>query len=185
TRFVTVIEFSRWLWLLALAVFIVALVFSTYLNRDWFSFTANALSDLGSDRARAPLIFNASLIVSAVVLAGYSIYLYERFGKAVATSMLATSLMLAGVGLFPEGRSLHVFFAVLFFAMAYVTVALTSIKLYARGSAGLSLALAFLILVAMMGLLIPWPSVALLELYLIAVMTLCFLLISKAGSSLD
>ncbi|MEM0340155.1 MAG: DUF998 domain-containing protein [Acidilobaceae archaeon] len=171
----------RWAWVLALVVFVVHLVLAIYVNRDWYSLTEHALSDLGSERAKSPEIFNLGLITSAVLLSFFSFYLYERFGSVPAASMLLTSALLAGVGLFPEGRSLHLFFAVSFFAMAYVTVLVSSFRLLLEKKEKTSAVVPILLtVVAVIGLLAPWPSIALLELYLIAVLTACFFVLSRA-----
>ena len=87
----------------------------------WFSFTENALSDLGAHERSGP-IFNSGLMLAGVLLAGFGLgligLLREIAGRAAGTLMLADGVALFGIGLFPEtaGR-IHFYFSVAFFVL--------------------------------------------------------------------
>ena len=94
-------------------------ILTTTTVAPWFSWTGNALSDLGHhDRATASL-FNGGLIVAGLVGAAFPVWLvfdtdgtFRRLGAVVVA---ATLLDLALIGFFPTPHSLHGTVSVLFF----------------------------------------------------------------------
>lgn len=94
-------------------------ILTTTTVAPWFSWTGNALSDLGHhDRATAG-IFNGGLIVAGVVGAVFPVWLVfdrdsvvRRLGAAVVA---ATLVDLALIGVFPTPHDLHGTVSVLFF----------------------------------------------------------------------
>ncbi|WP_435062738.1 DUF998 domain-containing protein [Halobaculum sp. EA56] len=86
----------------------------------WFSWTANALSDLGvaADRVVAAA-FNGGLIVGGALALPYAWALWatarDRVGRAVAALFAVVSALMAGVGAFPAETALHAPVAVGFF----------------------------------------------------------------------
>lgn len=87
----------------------------------WFSFTGNALSDLGAHEG-SDLIFNSGLMLAGVLLAGFGLgllgVLQRIAGRAAGGLALADGVALFGIGLFPEtaGR-IHFYFSVAFFVL--------------------------------------------------------------------
>ncbi len=88
-----------------------------------FSWTNNALSDLGIVPGVASILFNLGLCVSGLMFAVFSVGLLAFFGdramgKIGAAMFFLTSLSLEGIGIFPENaRPFHFIFSVMFFAL--------------------------------------------------------------------
>jgi hypothetical membrane protein len=100
----------------------------------WFSWTGNALSDLGVEGLTA-VLFNSGLAMTAAMMMAFSLGLYEltrgnRVGTLSFLLMLAASGWLLGIGRFPEtaGR-IHFYFSVAFFAT--LPLALAAFTVYA------------------------------------------------------
>ncbi len=80
-------------------------IFLAILVSPWFSWTKNALSDLGA-HAGSDIIFNSSLIISGILFLTYSIHIYIKHENTIAyvgaffISLSAVFLTLIGV--FPE-----------------------------------------------------------------------------------
>ncbi|MFW5911277.1 MAG: DUF998 domain-containing protein [Halolamina sp.] len=95
-----------------------------------FSWQASALSDLGVTPATAWL-FNGALVVGGVVGAPYAWPLWtgatDRLSHLRALTYLLALVAMAGVGLAPAGRPLHVPFALAFFAFAALTAVIDGV----------------------------------------------------------
>lgn len=127
---------------LAAPPFAFALIFLTiHLNSSWFSWTGNALSDLG-DSARSPshLLFDAGLTGTALLELPLVASLPGRVrgpvGRAGILVLGAGVLSLAGIGLFPESGNgfpgsagLHVPFSVAFYALTPMGLLLLAVDL--------------------------------------------------------
>lgn len=108
---------------LAAPPFAFALIFLTiHLNSSWFSWTDNALSDLG-DASRSPshLVYDAALLGAALLMVPLLRVLLsrvrgglDRTGAAIFGAGVAS---LAGIGLFPEPTPPHLPFSVAFFSL--------------------------------------------------------------------
>lgn len=87
----------------------------------WFSWSANALSDLGV--REAAWIFNSGLIVAGILsmifAAGLCATLREQvIGRAGAMLLLISSFALFGIGVFSEAAgTIHLYFSVAFFML--------------------------------------------------------------------
>ncbi|MXR42025.1 DUF998 domain-containing protein [Halobaculum sp. WSA2] len=78
----------------------------------WFSLTANALSDLGvADRTAVATAFNGGLLLGGAVAIAYAWALWAAArtlgARVVAVEFAAAATLMAGVGAFPSGTSLH------------------------------------------------------------------------------
>jgi len=78
----------------------------------WFSPTANALSDLGvADRAAVATAFNGGLLIGGGAALAYAWALWAAArtlgARVVAAEFAVAALLMAGVGAFPSGTSLH------------------------------------------------------------------------------
>jgi len=96
------------------------------LTHPWFSFTENAISDLGALSVDYNYILNYGLIVSGALGVIFSVGLYRVMKSSI--SKLGSFLVLLGciflvlVGLFPEGLEPHFYVSVLFFVVTAVGV---------------------------------------------------------------
>lgn len=107
-----------------------------------FSWTSGALSDLGVTPASAWL-FNGSLVVGGVVGAPYAWALYtaaaDPLSRLRAAAYLLSLVAMAGVGLAPAGRPLHLPFALTFFVLAALTAIVDGVARFRLASGKLSL----------------------------------------------
>jgi hypothetical membrane protein len=111
-----------------------SMIFLAIATAPWFSWTGNALSDLGVEGVTA-VLFNSGLSMTAAVMMAFSLGLYEltrgsRVGTLSFLLMLAASGWLLGIGRFPEtaGR-IPFYFSVAFFAT--LPLALAAFTVYA------------------------------------------------------
>ncbi|WP_258084187.1 DUF998 domain-containing protein [Thermococcus thermotolerans] len=146
-------------------------------KNPWFSFWSNALSDLGSpEMARAPGIYNYGLVITAVFMLAFSVYLMlsaENKPQTVGGAYVSISaIFLALIGVFHAGTRPHGFVSTYFFVQFFL-----GMLIYGTGSKDrvIRYGSGLLFALAVPGTLISWSSVALIETYeiaLIAVFTL-------------
>ena len=101
-------------------IFGFVVIFLAISTAPWFSWTGNALSDLGVEGLTA-VIFNDGLGMTACLLALFSVGVYEMtkadfWGKASFALLFTASVFLILIGVFPEtaGR-IHYYVSVGFF----------------------------------------------------------------------
>ncbi len=111
-------------------IFIVGLSIVIHQNPPWFSFTDNALSDMGSLKNPARWWFNGFLMVYALITLVPSI---AAFRNGLSYLMPAAAIFLFLVGVFPEEKALHAPSAVLFYLLALTDIAIIGIKLWRSG----------------------------------------------------
>ncbi|MEM4726766.1 MAG: DUF998 domain-containing protein [Candidatus Bathyarchaeia archaeon] len=149
----------------------VALGFSAVLlsiaSSPWFTWTENALSDLGV--GGSGLIFNTGLIASGVLLIFFFLGLLKLSGGCWAWKLgsymfLADAISLVGVGVFNEsfGR-VHLYFSLVFFILMPLSLIMLGLSLWSRGIRGLSLFTLFSALVTPTVWLMPWRGAAIPE----------------------
>lgn len=98
-----------------------ACIFIAILNAPWFSWTSNALSDLGVHEGSA-LIFNGGLIASGILLTIFAFLIFrfwinivEKIGGVL---IFLSGIALIGIGVFTEEiGDVHMFFAIMFFVL--------------------------------------------------------------------
>ena len=119
-------------------VFGFAMIFWAVSTAPWFSWTGNALSDLGVEGFTA-VIFNDGLGMTACLLAAFSLAVYEmaksdNVGKASFVLLFAAAVFLFFIGYFPEteGR-IHYYFSVAFFVSIPLSVFTFAIHAWMRG----------------------------------------------------
>ncbi|NJE10703.1 DUF998 domain-containing protein [Thermococcus sp. MAR1] len=112
-------------------IFIVGLLIVLSQN-PWFSFTDNALSDMGSIRNPVNYYFNGFLMLFAVL--GF-IAAIGALRNGLSYLMPLAMVFLFLVGVFPEEYAPHAPAAVLFYVLALADIALVGIKL---GRSGIS-----------------------------------------------
>jgi len=100
-----------------------ALIFSAIASYPEFSWTNNALSDLGVVEGITALLFNSGLLIGGalcfVFATGLFVFLKERtVGKIGALVFVLGSLALFAIGVFPENvRPTHYIVSVMFFML--------------------------------------------------------------------
>jgi hypothetical membrane protein len=114
-------------------IFIVGLLIVLSRN-PWFSFTGNALSDMGSVRNPVNYYFNGFLMVFAVI--GF-IAAIGALRNGLSYLMPLAMVFLFLVGVFPEEYAPHAPVAVSFYVLALVDITIIGLKLGRNGmSAG-------------------------------------------------
>jgi hypothetical membrane protein len=133
----------------------------------------NALSDLGRVGLENNYVFNTGLILAALVALTYIPSLLDFFKSRIGFMSLGIFLIailhLLLIGVFPEGTKPHGFVSYEFFALMTISLLFIGISLIAEGMSKYGASLLLLFILSLGGsLLIKWPSIALLELYNIA-----------------
>ncbi|NWG08899.1 MAG: DUF998 domain-containing protein [Nitrososphaerales archaeon] len=116
------------------AIFAPLIAFTSILlsiyHSPWFSWTENALSDLGAQGGFAEIIFNFGLIIVGLLVlvfaSGIFEFLRENFLGRVGGLMLALdALSLSAIGIFPETAGMiHFYVSVSFFVLFPVSLIL-------------------------------------------------------------
>lgn len=102
------------------------LVLSSILVSPWFSWTENALSDLGVSGLGA-LLFNTALITGGAMLiifaAGLWSVLHGRLARVGLMLLLLDGAALSAIGVFPEtaGR-IHLYVSIMFFTLLVLSL---------------------------------------------------------------
>jgi len=151
-------------------------IFASIMLNPWFSFTKNALSDLGALGQRYAFVFNSGLFISGIFAALYSIFLLYiskgRLFSFASSIFLLVSIHLILIAVFPEKTYPHLFVSYEFFILAGFSILFFGLSFLARREVGLgsfftALAISGFVLAA----LIPWPSIAAVETFSICLMT--------------
>lgn len=135
----------------------------------WFSWRADALSDLGVAPGTAPL-FNGGLLLGGAFALPYAWALWragEGAGRLPAATFALSVVAMAGVGAFPTGDPLHFPAALAFYLLATATMAVDGLgrRRAATGRAAVAAAaLHLLVWAAWLSGLRPGPGLALPEL---------------------
>ena len=115
-------------------IFGFSVIFLAIRMAPWFSWTGNALSDLGVEGLSA-VVFNNGLGMTAALMAVFSLGVYElaredAVGRASFVFLVAAAVFLVGIGVFPETAGpIHFYFSVAFFVS--LPLALMAFALYA------------------------------------------------------
>jgi len=112
---------------LASPISTLSLIFLAISMSPWFSWTDNALSDLGVDGLPS-VIFNSSLVIGGILMMIFAAGLKELAPNHVLARLgiwilILSSLAMCGIGLFPEtaGR-IHFFFSLAFFVLLQLSL---------------------------------------------------------------
>lgn len=103
-----------------------------------FSWTENALSDLGVQEGITAILFNSGLIIGGILTLifalGLLLYLQNMLGKIGAFIFISDALALSAIGVFPENiKTAHYYASVAFFvlfplAMFFVTASFLQMR---------------------------------------------------------
>jgi hypothetical membrane protein len=133
----------------------------------WFSWTGNALSDLGAHEAAA--IFNSGLILGGIIFSVFAVGLWESlWGKALGRvgglMALLTAIALCAIGIFPEtAGEIHLYASLAFFLLLPVSLWLVGAALVQLGERRLGALVVIAGVVALAVWALPWPAVAIPE----------------------
>jgi len=147
---------------------VVALIFYAVSLAPWFSWTENALSDLGVDE-KACLPFNFALILGgflyAVFVLGLGALLQKKlFNKLGLSVMFLDAVVLCALGIFPENvKPWHYWASVAFFAFIPLSQLLMSIVFLNKKQKRLGLFSVLSGLITAMVWTYPWKAVGIPE----------------------
>ena len=152
---------------IAAPILIIALImFAVYLS-PWFSWTDNALSDLGVREAAA--IFNFSLIIGGLLALVFALGLREilkeyLMGKVGTALFILDTVILCSIGVFPESAGrIHLYVSVAFFLLLPISILLigaAAVKSTRKRLGMITIASGFLTGLIWM---LPWTSPAIPE----------------------
>ncbi len=152
-------------------------------KNPWFSFLHNALSDLGSpEMAQAPWIYNHGLIITALFVLSFSLYLILTARNKLQTVggayISIAALFLALIGIYHAGTRPHTFVSTYFFIQFFLGA-----LVYGVGSrkSAVKYGSVLIFLLALLGVSLHWPSVAFIETYEIALIMIFTLLVALRG----
>lgn len=153
-------------------------------HNPWFVFTEHAFSDLGGPMAEDSGIFNNGLIVLgglfilyALTLIGDAINKVETVGGAFA---LMAGVFLTLIGVYPSGATPHTFVSLWFFVQADVAITVWGIGILLSGWDMFGLVFTCIGIVGpLIAVAVPWPSIAVVEAYGIALIDVWVLLMLR------
>ncbi|MEM3832982.1 MAG: DUF998 domain-containing protein [Thermoprotei archaeon] len=156
---------------------------SVYYN-SWFNLNVNAFSDLGGPKATNPWIYNYGLIVTAIFVIMYSLYLISDSLNKLETIggsfIFIAGIFLSLIGIYHAGTRPHVFVSTWFFVQMDLAILvyglgliLEKIKYYGIMSIMLG------IIGPIIAVIIKWPSVAMIEAYGILIIDIWVILMIK------
>lgn len=156
-----------------------------------FVFTENAFSDLGNPLANDPWIFNYGMMLNGLLVVLFGLYLvYVSFNKTCTVGggfMMITGTFLTLIGIFHEGSKNHYFVSVWFFTQGALTVLTWGLALFRdtkwNREGGIFLVLS--IGGSMAALIVPWPSIAMLEAWGILIMNIWVILMTRISPVFD
>jgi hypothetical membrane protein len=146
-------------------------------RNPWFVFTEHAFSDLGGALAANPAFFNNGMkalgglfVLYALVLVADSANKVEAAGGAFA---VIAGFFLALIGFYPSGITLHAFVSLWFFLQTDLAIITWGLGILVSGWRGFGAVVTGIGVVGpLAAVVVPWPSIAVLEAYCIALMSL-------------
>ncbi|MEM2890245.1 MAG: DUF998 domain-containing protein [Candidatus Hadarchaeum sp.] len=148
-------------------------IFSAISLSPWFSWTANALSDLGV--GEAALVFNSGLVLGgflATVFAAIMLSIYQdRIRRVGGLVFLLGTISLIGIGIFSEAAGrIHFYFSVAFFVLVPISFWILGIGILRSGHKNWGVLTVVLGVVGALPWVYHWTAVAIPEL----LSALCF-----------
>lgn len=147
----------------------VSLIFLAINNAPWFSWTENALSDLGVGGLHATL-FNAALIAGGLLTIVFAVGLAQDLpanflSRVGSVLFLLDAFALCGIGIFPETAGhIHFYVSVAFFALFPLSLLITgSAILWKSTQRGWGLLTILAAIIAVGTWMFRWPSAAIPE----------------------
>ena len=164
---------------------------SWWLNRDWFTYTRHAFSDLGGPRSCCPGLYNYGLVVLGTLFSlygiGVTIRARTRLGVVGGGYIVIAGIFLSLIGVFPTGTRHHVCVSTWFFIQSYLGLILVLAEVAGHNKAA-KYALAAMLASIPAGIAIAiwpgWPSAAVLETYLILFIDTAVIVITRLVNAL-
>jgi hypothetical membrane protein len=120
-------------------IIVLTLILLAIYYSPWFSWTENALSDLGV-QGTAAILFNSSLVVGGVLTIIFAIGLREillnrNLGRIGTLIFILDGTMLCAIGIFPEtAGDIHFYVSVAFFVLLPVSLFLNGVAMMQESS---------------------------------------------------
>jgi hypothetical membrane protein len=120
-------------------IIVLTLILLAIYYSPWFSWTENALSDLGV-QGTAAILFNSSLVVGGVLTIIFAIGLREillnrTLGRIGTLIFILDGTMLCAIGIFPEtAGDIHFYVSVAFFVLLPVSLFLNGVAMMQESS---------------------------------------------------
>jgi hypothetical membrane protein len=133
----------------------------------WFSWTGNALSDLGVGGSAT--IFNSGLIIGGLLLCAFALGLREVLrgrvlGHVGAVVLFFGSIALCCVGIFSESAGeIHTYVSVAFFLSVPISMFFIGAALVRKREKGMGLFVVVAGVFALAVWALPWPAIAIPE----------------------
>jgi len=161
--------------------FILTVITSIYFN-PWFNLFKNAFSDLGSDKANLPIIYNYGLIITSLFVIMYSISLIS-LGKNKLEVVSGSFFFIAGIflsliGIYHAGTRPHVFVSSYFFIQSDISILTWSLSALSNKINYGIISLTLVLLGTILGFFLNWPSVAIQEAFGISLISIWVILAS-------
>ncbi len=177
------INMLRYFGILAIVVFWLFVAISIAVN-PWFSFFSNALSDLGApEEANNAWIYNDGLFLTSLLMFIFSLHLImtsDNKLKTVGGAYISISaVFIALIGVFYGGTRPHSFVSTYFFIQFFFGMLIYG---FGSGDRAVKYTSWGIFAVAFAGLLVPWPSVALVETYEILLIAIFCIVIALRGN---
>ncbi len=155
--------------LLVLTLIAIAITYS-----PWFSWTENALSDLGVPYKNATIpatLFNSSLIIGGFLTLIFTVGLLEVLPRRISTRtgayiFASTAFAMSAIGIFPENTGrLHLYVSIAFFTLLAISLLVMGIAVFLDGDTRWKLGLPILLAGMIAGgvWVLPWKSAAIPE----------------------
>jgi hypothetical membrane protein len=150
-------------------IIVLTLILLAIYYSPWFSWTENALSDLGV-QGTAAILFNLSLVVGGVLTVIFAIGLREillnkTLGRIGMLIFILDGAMLCAIGIFPEtAGDIHFYVSVAFFVLLPMSLFLNGVAMMQEPSERkLGLFTIIAGIVAATVWMLPWRAVAIPE----------------------
>lgn len=149
-------------------IFGFAVIFGAISTAPWFSWTGNALSDLGVSGGTS-ILFNSGLQMTAAVMAVFSLGIYEltkgdRLSRAAFVLSFANAVFLALLAFFPEtAGSIHRDMSVSFFLSLPLSQLVMALYMRRRGMFRFSYFMVATAIVSILPWIPRWEAVAIPE----------------------
>ena len=146
-----------------------SLIFLAIFYAPWFSWTENALSDLGVEGISA-ILFNNGLIIGGIMSGIFALGLIQVYNTSIQSRVgtilfLFTAFALCAIGLFPEtmGR-LHMYVSIAFFVLLPMSLFFMGWSMLKKSETKKNGVFSLLTAIIAIGIwVLPWTSVAIPE----------------------
>lgn len=172
--------------LIGLATVILAwlVLYLSVQRNPWFVFTEHAFSDLGGALAVNPAAFNNGMKALGGLFILYALVLIIDSANKVEAAGGAFAVVAGGflvlIGFYPSGITLHAFVSLWFFLQTDLAIITWGLGILVSGWRGFGAVVTGIGVVGpLAAAVVPWPSIAVLEAFCIALMSLWVVLMLR------